>query len=264
MNNKKKHVKYKCDVCKKKLKKPYRLAGYILCSKHMHQYHKYHKFLDNIPRTQNDLNDFVIKGDDVIINLYSGKTSEKIAEFIIDKEDLSKVQYHKWRLSHNHVVTGCSYNNTQRELSWVILGLDNRDESTKNIVVDYIDGNPLNNRKINLRICKQAQNTLNKSFMSNKTSGFIGVSYRRKRNTYDPEIRFNGIRCHLGQTKTLEEAVYKRLLAEDFLFKEYTNNKRYKFMREFTNNRLTDEQKYELRKIVIKKLKKKNLWYYDY
>lgn len=198
------------------------------------------------------LNNFRIEGNNAIIDLYNRKTSEKIGEFIIDKEDLPKVRYHKWRLSHSHVVTGFGYNCTQRELSWVILNLDNRDESTKNIVVNYIDSNPLNNRKSNLIIRTQNQNTLN-----------IGVSYRYDRNVFDPEIRFNGIRCHLGQTKTLEEAVYKRLIAEYFLFKEYTNTDRYESMREFTNGRLTDNQKYKLRKIVIKKLKKKNLWPYD-
>ena len=50
--------------------------------------------------------------------------------------------------------------------------------------------------------------------MSNNTLGFIGVSYKKERNTYDPEIRIGYIRCHLGATQTLEEAVYKRVVAE--------------------------------------------------
>ena len=59
--------------------------------------------------------------------------------------------------------------------------------------------------------------------MSNNTSGFIGVSYRKDRDRFDPEIRKDDIRCHLGYTKTLEEAVYKRYIAEKIVFGEYAN-----------------------------------------
>ena len=75
---------------------------------------------------------------------------------------LNKIRYHKWRLSHGRVVTGLPSKGTQRELSWVIMGLDNRDEKNKDVVIDHIDGNPKNNRKYNLRICTQGENIINK------------------------------------------------------------------------------------------------------
>lgn len=249
-------IAYYCDICGRECKKKIRYGGYTLCSKHMHQLHNYGKFLDNIPRTQSDLNDYEIKDNIVYFNLYNGRNSKKIAEFLIDKEDIEKVKYHKWRLSHSHVVTGLPAKGTQRELSWVVLNLDNRKE--KDIVVDYINGNPLDNRKVNLRICKQSENVMNKSFMSNNTTGFIGVSYRKQRDYYDPEIRKDGIRCHLGYTKTLEEAVYKRYIAEQLVFGEFANkeeqNKKYEFSKSLPQNK-----KDELKNIVIKKLKSKNL-----
>ena len=60
-----------CDICKRPIKKKNRLGGYCLCSKHMHQLHKHGKFLDNIQRTNNDLNDYTIcsDGKTVIFNL---------------------------------------------------------------------------------------------------------------------------------------------------------------------------------------------------
>ena len=62
----------------------------------MHQLHKFGKFLDNIPRTNNDLNDFIIKNDIAIFNLYNQKNI-KIGEFIIDKQYLNKIRYNKWK-----------------------------------------------------------------------------------------------------------------------------------------------------------------------
>lgn len=250
---------YKCDICGRQIFKKNKVKGYVLCSKHMHQLLKYNKFLDNCPRTQNDLNEFFVKGEFTVFYLYNGTTSEKIDEFIIDTEDLNKVRYHKWRLSHGHVVTGLPSKGTQRELSWVIMGLDNRDEKNKDVVIDYIDGNPKNNRKYNLRICTQGENVINKKFMSNNTIGFIGVSYKKERGTYDPEIRIGYVRCHLGATKTLEEAVYKRLIAEELLFQEYTNEEEHNKKIEFTKN-LSQKTKEELEQIVKDKLIAKNLW----
>lgn len=250
---------YYCDICGRAITKPNYMAKRCLCSKHMHQLYNHGKFLDHNPRTVNDLNEYKIVGNIVIFDLYDGVCSNKIAEFIIDFEDIERIKYHKWRLSHQHVVTGSGAMGTQRELSWVILGLDNRDPENSKIVVDHIDGNPLNNRKSNLRICTQSENTINRSFMSNNTHGFIGVSYKKDRNSYDPEIRLGYIRCHLGQTKSKEEAVYKRLIAEEIVFGQYCNEAEHFRKIEFTKN-IPDERKEELKQITIQKLIAKGLW----
>lgn len=246
----------KCDICERETNRTYRMYGYTLCAKHMHQLHKYGEFLDSNPRTNNDLNDYYILGEEVHFNIYNQR-NERVGEFIIDKDDIEKVKYKKWRYSHGHVVTGLPSKGTQKDLSHVILDFDPKENP--NLVVDHISGDANDNRKKNLRICTQGENVLNKSFTSNNTSGFIGVSYRADRNRFDPEIRINDIRCHLGYTKTLEEAVYKRYIAEQLVFGEYANeteqNKKY----EFTKN-LSQDKKNELYDITINKLRNKNLW----
>lgn len=245
-----------CSICGRETNRTYNLYGYkSICVKHMHQVLKYGAPLDNNPRTNNDLNDYVIKGDIVTFNLYNQK-NEKIDEFIIDFDDIEKVKYHKWRKSHNHVVTGLPAKGNQQDLSHIILEITVKDSK---IVVDHINGNPMDNRKQNLRICSQSENTLNKSFMSNNTSGFIGVSYRKDRDKYDPEIRKGSIRCHLGYTVNKIDAVYKRLYAEKILFQEFANINEIKKKEEYTKN-LSQEKKKELEQIVIEKLKKKKLW----
>ena len=245
---------YECEICGRKVNKKIRMGGHTLCYKHMHQLHKYGKFLDNIPRTNSDLNDYVVSDGVAYFNLYNQK-NEKIATFIIDVCDIQKVKYHKWRLSNGHVVTGLPSKGQQRDLSHVVLDIQ-KDDS---VVVDHINGDPLDNTRDNLRICSQGENVLNKRFMSNNASGFIGVSYKKDRDRYDPEIRFEYTRCHLGMTKTIEEAVYKRYIAEQLLFGEYANCEEQKRKFEFTKN-LPQELKDTLYNVVIEKLKNKNLW----
>ncbi len=249
-------MKKKCDICGRKTNRTHRLKGYTLCSKHMHQLHKYGKFLDNIQRTNSDLNDYVIKDDIAIFNLYNQK-NVKIGEFIIDKEDLPIVKYRKWRYSHNHIVTGLPSKGTQRDLSHVILGVT--PNGLNDFVVDHINGNANDNRKCNLRVTTQGNNTINKSYMSNNTSGFIGVSYRKDRERYDPEIRIKNKRCHLGYCKTKEEAVYARYIAERIVFGEFANKKEQEKKFEFTKN-LSKEKKNAIYTRVISKLKNKGLW----
>lgn len=246
----------KCDICSRKTNRTYKMRGYTLCSKHMHQLNNHGKFLDNNPRTNTDLNDYYIIGEEVHFNVYNQKNN-KVGEFIIDKEDIEKVKYKKWRYSHGHVVTGQPAKGLQKDLSHVIMDFNPKENPY--LVVDHINGNANDNRKCNLRVCAQGDNTLNKSFMSNNTSGFIGVSYRKDRDRFDPEIRKNCVRCHLGYTKTLEEAVYKRYIAEKIVFGEYANeleqNRKYEFTKDLPQNK-----KDELYKVVIERLKAKCLW----
>ena len=249
----------KCDVCGRELKKKISLYGYCLCSKHMHQLLKYGKFLDNIQRTTSDLNDYKINYDTntVIFNVYNQK-NVKNGEFIVDLDDIEKVKYHKWRLSHGHVVTGLPSKKTLKDLSWFIVDIT-REQINDGYVVDHINGNAFDNRKCNLRICTQVQNTLNKSYMKRNTLNFIGVSYSKEHDRYDPEIRCSWKRCHLGYSKELKEAVYKRYYAEKLVFKEFANKEEQARKYEYTLD-LPQAKKQELRTIVEEKLKSKGLW----
>ena len=208
-----------CDQCGRPLKKGNHLQGYVLCSKHMHQLYNFGKFLDAIPRTNKDLNDYKIVGDTVYINLYNQKNI-KIGECIIDLEYLDKVKYNKWRLSHQHVVTGSGKQNI-KDISWYILNCFK--EIKAGYVVDHINGNALDNRKVNLRLCTQSDNVLNKSRMTTNTSNYMGVSFDKKRNKWCAEIRYQKTKIHFRRKDNILEAVLQRYFAEKLLFREYAN-----------------------------------------
>jgi hypothetical protein len=73
-----------------------------------------------------------------------------------------------------------------------------------NLTVDHINGNPLDNRLQNLRICTNAQNAQNKLNVYNKSTGCRNVHFAK--NGYVVEMTVEGKRYYLGRYKTLEEA----------------------------------------------------------
>lgn len=244
---------YHCEICGRKCLKKIRYGGYTLCPKHMHQLRKYGKFLDANPRTNHDLNDYKVDEEVTTVFVYNQK-NDCVGQFLIDTEDLPKIKYHKWRFSHQHVVTGCGAGHI-RECSHVILQIPKEKDDT---IVDHINGDAFDNRKQNLRICSQQENLLNKSSMITDTSGFIGISFEPQRNKYSAEIRKGYVRCHLGRFDTLKEAVYARYLAEGMVFQDFYNEQEH--LRKFTFIRdLEENRKKQIICIVREKLEKKQL-----
>lgn len=235
---------YKCDICGCESFKKIRAYGHTLCSKHKRQFIKYGHALDNNPRTVNDLNDYIIQNGCVYFNVYNQKCNW-VGYFVIDLCDLELVKYHKWRFNNfGHVVTGSGKN--IRDISHIILGIDKSLDSE--IIVDYVNSNPRDNRRINLKICTQSQNHL-----SSNSTGIIGVSYDKNRHVYAPEIRIDKKRVHLGRYRSIEEAAYVRLVAERYLFKEFANDDNIK-KKESIIKRMSQERRDELYDYTISKI----------
>lgn len=80
--------------------------------------------------------------------------------------------------------------------------------------VDHINGNTLDNRKSNLRLCTPSQNRANskKTTFKNKetTSKYKGVHQKNPNRGWSAEVNFNGKRIYLGDFKTPELAAEAR------------------------------------------------------
>lgn len=85
-------------------------------------------------------------------------------------------------------------------------------------VVDHIDQNKHNNHIDNLRYVTYSQNHMNKSFMSNSTTGTIGVSIETRTGRYRSHIKINGKQKHLGYFDNIEDAIKARKDAELIYF----------------------------------------------
>lgn len=74
------------------------------------------------------------------------------------------------------------------------------------IQVDHINGDSLDNRKINLRLCSNSENSRNRGANKNNTSGYKGVRFRKEYGTYFATITVNRKEIYLGSFKTGKEA----------------------------------------------------------
>ena len=131
----------------------------------------------------------------------------------IDEEDYERVMEHKWRLHtpdlrrHNHyyfIETYPDRSETRHTLYLhrFIMNLSLHDGK----VVDHINGNTLDNRKCNLRICTKSENAKNMKKHKDNTSGFKGVYPHKVNKTFVAQITVNMKQIYLGSYKTPEEA----------------------------------------------------------
>lgn len=73
-------------------------------------------------------------------------------------------------------------------------------------MVDHIDGNGLNNKRDNLRICTCHQNILNSKSKENATSKFKGVKYNNRLKKWIARISYNYQSYLIGEYDTENEA----------------------------------------------------------
>lgn len=73
-------------------------------------------------------------------------------------------------------------------------------------LVDHINGNGLDNRRENIRLCTKADNQRNQRRNSKNTTGYKGVSFDKARGKYIASIQVLGTQIHLGRFSTAEEA----------------------------------------------------------
>lgn len=246
---------YHCDICNREIKKKNRLGGYTLCQKHRHQLYKYGKFLDNIPRTVHDLNDYKIDyaHNTVTFNMYNQK-SVFTASFVADLEDIEKLKYRKWRLNKDgYAITGGKV--TGRNASNVVLGIDSRNN---NLIIDHINGNRLDNRKCNLRIVTIQQNALNRRQDSNSKSPTKGIYWNASRSKWESKIAFNGIAVHFTRQKDIAAAAFQRYVAEKLVFREFSRTDELNKLKRLSNS-LSNQEKLKISLYVINKLHKYNL-----
>lgn len=90
--------------------------------------------------------------------------------------------------------------------------------------VDHINGNPLDNRRANLRVCTQTENKRNRGAQINNNSGFKGVSFHKQRRKWAAQVTADGKQKYLGLFETPQLAHEMYCLAADMLHGEFANH----------------------------------------
>jgi hypothetical protein len=119
---------------------------------------------------------------------------------IVDDADYERVNHYSWHLSSQGYAEGCTRKaegQNRLYMARFILGVT---DATKQ--VDHINGNPLDNRRSNLRICTAKENMRNRT--SKNTNGFKGVHRQLKK--FRAIIHKDYKQIYLGTFDTAEEA----------------------------------------------------------
>lgn len=90
------------------------------------------------------------------------------------------------------------------------------------MVVDHINGDSLDNRKSNLRVCTQRDNSRNKHFVKN-SSGYKGVRKGRIAGSWDAYIMCDGYSQYLGRAYDSGDAALLYDMAAIQLFGDFAH-----------------------------------------
>jgi len=124
-----------------------------------------------------------------------------ILKTLIDIEDLEKVKEYIWRVcwdpkKNNFYVYG---SNRKKNILSLRLQRFLVNCTDKKLKVDHINGDTMDNRKSNLRICTHIENSWNSAKPKGKrTSKYKGVDFMKNEGKYRARIKVNYKEINLG------------------------------------------------------------------
>lgn len=136
-------------------------------------------------------------------------TQGKVSQIDDGDYEMLKVLSKRWCIND-----GYAYNSTHGRLHRFLLGASGTD------MVDHINGDKLDNRRVNLRLCSNSQNQANRKAVRG-VSPFKGVTWQRRPDgtgTWKAQIVLGGKTLYLGAFKTdlMAAAAYNESASEHF------------------------------------------------
>lgn len=128
-------------------------------------------------------------------------------EVIVDDEDLDLLYRYKWGVDDRGRQKYVRRGETKGGVSKTYFLHREIVNAPKGFSVDHIDGNTLDNRKSNLRICKQGENVCN-SVGRKRSSQYKGVYWDKKRNKWYVNIIKDRKKYYVGLYIDEKEAAY--------------------------------------------------------
>jgi len=136
---------------------------------------------------------------------------------LVDDEDYDFLMQWKWSYSHGYAYR-CPWDKEKGRQFYLSMHrlVAKTPEGMK---TDHKNGNRLDNRKINLRICESHENSRNQGLSSRSKTGFKGVRFRR--NKWVAEMFFNKKHRHLGTFDNPVEAAKAYDVAARLFYGEF-------------------------------------------
>ena len=148
-----------------------------------------------------------------VIPLSRGKTA------IVDDGDFERLSLRKWYLSGNGYAQAKMTPGRKGKIGYLhreILG-----DVPAGLLVDHINGDPLDNRRANLRLVTALQNSRNSKTRVDNSLGVKGVHIHRPCGRYRARIKVSGKYIHLGLFESIDAAKSAYDTAAAKLFGEF-------------------------------------------
>lgn len=146
----------------------------------------------------------------------TGYASNTHHQFYFDLEDYDKIKDVCWHENSKGYLCGRYKNNKTIKMHQLIM--DDKH-------IDHMNHNTLDNRKQNLRKSNDLLNSRNRSLPSNNTSGYKGVSWKKREQKWAAYITIYGKQKELGLYDDINEAIEARRKADDKYFGEWSYEK---------------------------------------
>ena len=146
-------------------------------------------------------------------------------KFFFDKEDIRFFKGKEIRLDNDGYLLFRKENHNLQRVHREILGLTKHDR----VVVDHINRNKRDNRRCNLRVCSNAENTRNHKLSKRNKTGVTGV-YKLKNGRYSAAIGVNNKLINLGTFDTIDDATAARKQAERLYHGEFSSKEQVKII----------------------------------
>lgn len=124
---------------------------------------------------------------------------------IVDDEDYEAMSQYRWNLSKGYAIHYLGKSGHDYRGALYMHRLVHRTDSW--LMTDHINGNRLDNRRINLRTCTRGENRMNSPANKNNSTGIKGVGYRRTEKLGKPWFAYTGKRIN-GRSKTIYFGYY--------------------------------------------------------
>ena len=125
-------------------------------------------------------------------------TTRKGEEILVDQDDFDRYSKYTWFINSNGYAQRneprCNGRRNMPNMHREVLGLRYGDGS----IVDHVNGNKLDNRKENLRICTASENTINTGLSTRNKTGYKGVSFCKRAKKFRAQISIDGKVKSLG------------------------------------------------------------------
>lgn len=138
---------------------------------------------------------------------------------LVDKEDYEFLSQWKWFARKNGINWYASRQSKKDDGSPKTINMHSIIlNPPKGMEIDHINGDGLDNRRSNLRLCFKFQNQRNSKLRLCSSSGYKGVSFSKDRKKWRADIRIHGKLKNLGFFLSKEEAAiaYNKAAIKEF------------------------------------------------